>query len=168
ALATTTATRAATGAATIRSWPATAVETSKSRATSTRIGERTRTAAWLVKTHMKRAVDGDASRLQVRRRGTGGESTAIIPPALSSPRRHGTRRLPRRVGTAGRTSESGVPVAPDHGVHDVVVPSLGGGHEAAQRALVAEPELLEHAAHRDVAGRGRCLHALGAFPSEEP
>jgi hypothetical protein len=62
--ATNRATTAASGAARIRSWPASAIETPKSAATSLRIGDRTSTPDWLANRARKRTSDGDDSALR--------------------------------------------------------------------------------------------------------
>ena len=56
------ATPAANGAATIRNWPAAAIETSKSAATRARIGDITSTPAWLANSARNSTTVGDANR----------------------------------------------------------------------------------------------------------
>jgi hypothetical protein len=62
ARATPRATAAASGAARIRNCPAAAIDTSKSSATSLRIGERTSTPDWLANSARNRTSDGDERR----------------------------------------------------------------------------------------------------------
>src|SRR5919199_901718 len=77
------------------------------------------------------------------------------------------RRLPFWAAPAADALAHG-PLGPGNGVEDVVVTPAVRRHEGTKRPLVGEAELLEHAAHGGVVGRGRGLHALGALAREEP
>ena len=114
------ATPAASGAARMRNWPASAIETPKSDATRPRIGDITRTPAWLAKSARKSTRDGVAPMercfVTPRSRSPGGSTRSAF--SRSRARRlrgSGTARAwcgTRAVGARRDRRESGRPRLP--------------------------------------------------------